>query len=141
VLVEDIAAGAGVSKLPDPQWTVWVRLMLSKPALIGEFLKAGMAAERECAAAIAERIDVERSTPRTSTVESAAPGSTSAGSSPARSTAERRHPLQDNGLTPDSRPVVGPQRRGCACETGRLRRMGSDTGLAETLHTWFGDPS
>jgi AcrR family transcriptional regulator len=40
---------------PDPQWTAGVKLMLTEPALIGENLKASMAAERECAAAIAER--------------------------------------------------------------------------------------
>jgi AcrR family transcriptional regulator len=44
---------------PDPQWTTGVRLMLSEPALLGEFLKAGMASERECAAAIAERTDTK----------------------------------------------------------------------------------
>jgi len=49
----------GELRLPDPQWTAGVRLMLSEPALVGEFLKAGMAAERECAAAIAERIGVK----------------------------------------------------------------------------------
>ena len=41
---------------PDSQWTAGVKLMLTEPALIGEYLKASMAAERECAAAIAERI-------------------------------------------------------------------------------------
>jgi AcrR family transcriptional regulator len=40
---------------PDPQWTAGVRLMLTEPAIVGEFLKAGAAAEREVAAAIAER--------------------------------------------------------------------------------------
>jgi AcrR family transcriptional regulator len=40
---------------PEPEWTAGVRLMLSEPELQGEFLKASMAAERECAEAIAER--------------------------------------------------------------------------------------
>jgi AcrR family transcriptional regulator len=84
VLVEDIAAEAGVSPRtynnyfsskaeaitwrhldrarrmadhasPQPEWTAGVRLMLSEPELQGEFLKAGAAAERECALVIAER--------------------------------------------------------------------------------------
>ena len=40
---------------PEPEWTAGVRLMLSEPELQGEFLKASVAAERECAEAIAER--------------------------------------------------------------------------------------
>jgi AcrR family transcriptional regulator len=40
---------------PEPEWTAGVRLMLSEPALQGEYLKAAQAADRECAAAIAER--------------------------------------------------------------------------------------
>jgi AcrR family transcriptional regulator len=40
---------------PEPEWIAGVRLMLSEPALQGEFLKAAMAADRECAVAIAER--------------------------------------------------------------------------------------
>jgi AcrR family transcriptional regulator len=40
---------------PEPAWTAGVRLMLSEPALQGEYLKAAMAANRECAVAIAER--------------------------------------------------------------------------------------
>jgi AcrR family transcriptional regulator len=51
--------GGGEHQPPDPQWTAGVRLMLSEPALVGEYLKASMAAERECAAAIAERTGAE----------------------------------------------------------------------------------
>ena len=40
---------------PDPEWTAGVRLMLSEPELQAEFLKAGVAAERECAAVVAMR--------------------------------------------------------------------------------------
>ena len=40
---------------PDPQWTAGVRLMLTDPALFGEYLKANAAAEQEIAAAVAER--------------------------------------------------------------------------------------
>lgn len=40
---------------PDPQWTAGVRLMMTDPALFGEYLKANAAAERELAAAVAER--------------------------------------------------------------------------------------
>lgn len=40
---------------PDADWQTGVRLMLSEPALQGEFLKAAAAADRELAAAIAER--------------------------------------------------------------------------------------
>src|SRR5262249_10161363 len=40
---------------PEPEWIAGVRLMLSEPELQGEFLRAGAAAERECAVAIAER--------------------------------------------------------------------------------------
>ncbi|SHF86849.1 acyl-CoA-like ligand-binding transcription factor [Streptoalloteichus hindustanus] len=46
------AAGAAP---PDQAWTAGVRLMISEPALQGEFLKASAAAEDEFAAAIAER--------------------------------------------------------------------------------------
>ena len=35
---------------PEPEWIAGVRLMLSEPELQGEFLKASVAAERECAA-------------------------------------------------------------------------------------------
>jgi AcrR family transcriptional regulator len=48
-------AGQANDDQPDPQWTAGVRLMLTEPAIVGEFLKAGAAAEREVAAAIAER--------------------------------------------------------------------------------------
>jgi len=44
--------GAGTA---DPQWSAGVRLMLTDPALLGEYLKSNAAAEREWAAAIAER--------------------------------------------------------------------------------------
>lgn len=40
---------------PDRQWIDGVRLMVSEPALQGEFIKANAAAESELAAAIAER--------------------------------------------------------------------------------------
>ncbi len=40
---------------PDLQWTAGVRLMLTDPALFGEYLKANAAAEQEIAAAVAER--------------------------------------------------------------------------------------
>ncbi|MEV0703001.1 TetR family transcriptional regulator [Saccharopolyspora sp. NPDC050389] len=42
-------------KQPDRQWIDGVRLMVSEPALQGEFIKANAAAESELAAAIAER--------------------------------------------------------------------------------------
>jgi AcrR family transcriptional regulator len=45
----------GDDRQPNSQWTAGVKLMLTEPALIGEYLKASMAAERECGAAIAER--------------------------------------------------------------------------------------
>ena len=44
---------------PEPEWIAGVRLMLSEPALQGEYLKAAMTAERECAVAIAERTGTE----------------------------------------------------------------------------------
>ncbi len=44
---------------PEPEWIAGVRLMLSEPALQGEYLKAALAAERECAVAIAERTGTE----------------------------------------------------------------------------------
>lgn len=46
----------------DQQWVQGVRLMVSEPALQGEFLKAGAAVEAEFAAVVAERTgtDVER---------------------------------------------------------------------------------
>ncbi|NUW32640.1 TetR family transcriptional regulator [Nonomuraea sp. SMC257] len=40
---------------PDAGWVAGLRLLTGHPALRGEFLKAGMAAERELAAAVAER--------------------------------------------------------------------------------------
>lgn len=53
-VTEAFLAHAGHEQ-PDPQWTAGVRLMLTEPALIGEFLKANAAAEQECTAVIAER--------------------------------------------------------------------------------------
>jgi AcrR family transcriptional regulator len=40
---------------PQQEWIAGVRLMLSEPELQGEFLKASVAAEQECAAVVAER--------------------------------------------------------------------------------------
>ena len=51
-----VVAQAGDERAsPEPEWTAGVRLMLSEPALQGEYLKAATAADRECAVAIAER--------------------------------------------------------------------------------------
>ena len=50
-----VAQASGERASPEPEWIAGVRLMLSEPELQGEFLKASVAAERECAAAIAER--------------------------------------------------------------------------------------
>jgi AcrR family transcriptional regulator len=51
-----VLANAGDERAsPEPAWTAGVRLMLSEPALQGEYLKAVMAADRECAVAVAER--------------------------------------------------------------------------------------
>ena len=50
-----LAQAGDESAGPEPEWTAGVRLMLSDPALQGEYLKAAMAADRECAVAIAER--------------------------------------------------------------------------------------
>ena len=50
-----VAQAGGERASPDPDWIAGVRLMLSEPELQGEFLKAGAAAERECAMVIAER--------------------------------------------------------------------------------------
>ena len=51
-----VVAQAGDERaIPDPEWTAGVRLMLSEPELQAEFLKAGVAAERECAAVVAMR--------------------------------------------------------------------------------------
>jgi AcrR family transcriptional regulator len=44
---------------PDPQWTAGVRVMLTDPALTGEYLKTHVAVEREWAAAVAERTGAE----------------------------------------------------------------------------------
>jgi AcrR family transcriptional regulator len=40
---------------PESEWIAGVRLMLTEPALQGEVLRAALAADRECAVAIAER--------------------------------------------------------------------------------------
>ena len=50
-----VAQAGGERAGPEPEWIAGVRLMLSEPELQGEFMKAGAAAERECAAVIAER--------------------------------------------------------------------------------------
>ncbi|GAA1337536.1 TetR family transcriptional regulator [Catellatospora bangladeshensis] len=47
---------------PDQQWRAGVRLMVSEPALIGEFLRAGSVVERELAQAIAERTRTDATT-------------------------------------------------------------------------------
>ncbi|KAA5832072.1 TetR family transcriptional regulator [Saccharopolyspora hirsuta] len=56
-----LAEGTGEHE-PERQWVDGVRLMVSEPALQGEFFKAGAAAEAEFAAAVAERTgaDAER---------------------------------------------------------------------------------
>ncbi len=43
------------STSPSPEWTAGVRLMIGEPALQSEVVKCGLALERECAVAIAER--------------------------------------------------------------------------------------
>ena len=50
-----VAQADGERASPEPEWIAGVRLMLSEPELQGEFLRAGAAAERECAIVIAER--------------------------------------------------------------------------------------
>jgi AcrR family transcriptional regulator len=57
-----LPAAGDENAAPDPEWTAGVRLMISEPALQGEFLKASALADRECAVAIAERtgLDAER---------------------------------------------------------------------------------
>jgi len=50
-----VAQAGGERASPEPEWIAGIRLMLSEPELQGEFMKAGAAAERECAAVIAER--------------------------------------------------------------------------------------
>jgi AcrR family transcriptional regulator len=50
-----VAQVGGERASPEPEWIAGVRLMLSEPELQGEFLRAEAAAERECAAVIAER--------------------------------------------------------------------------------------
>lgn len=50
-----LSQSGGDGVIPEPQWIAGIRLMVTEPALIGEFLKASVAAERELAVAIAER--------------------------------------------------------------------------------------
>ena len=57
-----VAQAGGERASPEPEWIAGVRLMLSEPELQGEFLKASVAAERECAAAD-RRADRHRSWP------------------------------------------------------------------------------
>lgn len=49
-------------RVPDPEWTAGVRLILGEPGMLGEFLKASAVGERELTAAVAERTgtDAER---------------------------------------------------------------------------------
>ena len=55
-IIRAVVAQAGDEhSTPDPEWTAGVRLMVSEPELQAEFLKAGVAAERECAAVVAMR--------------------------------------------------------------------------------------
>ncbi|MFI0470314.1 TetR family transcriptional regulator [Saccharopolyspora sp. 5N102] len=54
------ALGQGTGEdQPDRQWVDGVRLMVSEPALQGEFVRANATAEAELAAAIAERTDTD----------------------------------------------------------------------------------
>jgi AcrR family transcriptional regulator len=55
IIAAVLSHAGGPHDEPDPQWTAGVRLMLSEPSLVGEYLKAGAQAEQACAAAIAER--------------------------------------------------------------------------------------
>jgi len=50
-----VSQSGGLDRVPDPEWTSGVRLMLGEPALLGEFLKAGADGQRELADVIAER--------------------------------------------------------------------------------------
>src|SRR5215469_3745675 len=55
-IISAVVAQAGDERAtPDPESTAGVRLMLSEPELQGEFLKASVVAERECAAVVAMR--------------------------------------------------------------------------------------
>jgi AcrR family transcriptional regulator len=55
-IIGAVVAQAGDERAtPDPEWIAGVRLMLSEPELQGEFLKASVVAERECAAVVAMR--------------------------------------------------------------------------------------
>ncbi len=45
----------GAREMQDQQWVAGLRLMIAEPALQGEMIKAGAAAEAEFAAAVAER--------------------------------------------------------------------------------------
>jgi AcrR family transcriptional regulator len=55
IICAAVAQAGGERAGPEPEWIAGVRLMISEPELQGEFLKAGAAAERECAVVIAER--------------------------------------------------------------------------------------
>ena len=55
IICAAVAQAGGERASPEPEWIAGVRLMLSEPELQGEFLKAGAAAERECAVVVAER--------------------------------------------------------------------------------------
>jgi AcrR family transcriptional regulator len=50
-----VAQAGDEHAVPQQEWIAGVRLMLSEPELQGEFLKASVAAEQECAAVVAER--------------------------------------------------------------------------------------
>jgi AcrR family transcriptional regulator len=54
--------GPGGERPPDRQWVDGIRLMITEPALQGEFLKAGMAAQAELAEAIAGRTGTDAAT-------------------------------------------------------------------------------
>jgi AcrR family transcriptional regulator len=59
-IIRAVVAQAGDERAtPDLEWIAGVRLMLSEPELQGEFVKAGVAAERESAAVIAERTGLD----------------------------------------------------------------------------------
>jgi AcrR family transcriptional regulator len=59
-IIGAVVAQAGDERAtPDPEWIAGVRFMLSEPELQGEFVKAGVAAERESAAVIAERTGLD----------------------------------------------------------------------------------
>lgn len=59
IIAVQLEQAGGEHDEPDPQWTAGVRLMLTDPALFGEYLKANAATEQELAAAVAERTGTE----------------------------------------------------------------------------------